>query len=193
MKILLVDIDDQIEVILNVLTSISDKHEAFYCRNLDCGIKEYTENDIDIVIIDPTQIFGRKTLDYILKKNPKQKVITISDHLGHTEPKGCDYCQKNYNKVRLLKPIDTHELLGYLKEFHSEKCSFKNKFNSPDGLISIMDKITKDMPLCSYDKLNNIVKFDCMNSDYYNFLFLLKEKKVKFVIDENTVKLIESI
>jgi len=193
MKILLVDIDDQIKVILNVFTSISDTYEAIYCHNFECSIKEYNENDIDIVIIDPTQIFGRKVLDYILKKNSKQKVITISDHLEHTEPKGCDYCQKYYNKVRLLKPVDTHELLGYFRNFRSEECAFKNKFNSAIGIISIIDKITRHMPFCSFDKLNNIVKFDSMNSDYYNFLFFLKEKKVKFIIDENTVNLIEPI
>ena len=192
MKILLVDDDDKIEIILNVLTSVTDKYEVVYCNNFECAVTEYNEKNIDIIIIDPTQIFGREVLDYILKNNSKQKVITISKNLEHTELKGCDYCQKYYNKVRLLKPVNIHELLGYLKEFHSEKCSFKNKFNSQDGLISIMDKITKDIPLCSYDKLNNIVKFEKMNTDYYNFLFLLKEKKIKYVVSENIINLIKT-
>lgn len=191
MKILFVDGDNQAESLLKHISSMTT-YEVFICHDFEQGIKEYNDNDIDIVIIDPTKDFGRKTLDYILKKKPRQKVITISDYLGHTEPKGCDYCQKYYNKVRLFNPIDVHELVGYLKDFHHDKCTYKDKFDSPNGLISIMDKIIKNNSFTSYDKQHNIVKFDSIHSDYYNFLFMLKEKKIKYTIDGNNIKLIEN-
>ena len=191
MKILFVDGDKQVESLL-VHISTMTKYEIIICHDFEQGVKEYNDNDIYIVIIDSTKDFGRKFLDYILKKNAKQKVITISDRLGRTESKGCNYCQEYYNKVRLLKPVDIHELVGYLKDFHHGKCAYKDKFDSPNGLISIMDKITKSIPFTSYDKHHNIVKFDSIHSDYYNFLFMLKEKQIKYTIDGNNVKLIEN-
>lgn len=190
MKILFVDKDQLLESLLTHMSSLTNKYEFFICHDFENAIKEYNENDIDIVIIDPTNIFGRKVLDYILKKKPRQKVITISGTLDHTEPKGCTYCQEYYNKVRLLKPVDIHELVEYLKDFHHDKCIYKDKFNTPNGLISIMDKIIKNIAFTSYDKENKIIKFGMINPEYYDLLFLLKEKKIKFIVDDNNIKLI---
>ena len=191
MKILYVDRDNQVESLLKHISSMTT-FEVIICHDFEQGVKEYNDNAIDIVIIDSTKDFGRKVLDYILKKKANQKIIIISDYLGHTEPKGCDYCQKHYNKVRLLKPVDISELVGYLKDFHHDKCAYKDKFDSTNGLISIMNKITKSIPFTSYDKHHNIVKFNSMDSDYYNFLFMLKEKKIKYTTNGNNIKLIEN-
>jgi len=189
MKILFIDRDNQVESLLEHIVSMI-KYEIFICHDFEQAIKEYNDNSIDIVIVDSTKDFGRKALNYILKKNVQQKVIIVSDCLEHTEPKGCDYCQEHYNQVRCLKPVNISELVGYLKDFYHDKCAYKDKFSSAHGLISIMDKIIKNIPFASYDKENKIVEFDQMNSDFYDFLFMLKEKKIQYTTDDNIIQLL---
>lgn len=187
MKILFIDTDKELETLVRHISSMG-LFEISFCHHYDCGLETFHSQKFDIVIINFSFNFGSKVLNTILKENPQQRIITLSEDLACSELRGGDYCQKNYNKKRLLKPVNTSDLVSIIKDFDNWECQFKNKFNTPCGLIDIMDKIAHQYNL-SYDSKNKIIPFKHMDSNTLNFISILKEKEIKFDIDENYIKL----
>lgn len=149
----------------------------------------YEKNKYDVVIINFTLDFGHDILEQILKVDPKQRVITVSEKLIGSEEKGGDYCQAHYNKRRLLKPVDIIELIKLIKNFDNNECKYKNKFYCNKGLIDIMNDIVKRYPNTTYDKMNH--KIHSENIRYIlDVADLLSKNNIDYtVVDEHTIKI----
>ena len=183
-NILLVDNDNELITLFKHLDHISDIN-IFYYKNMDDLLLIYEKNDIDIVVINFILDFGSKFMEYILNINPMQNIITISETLDNSESKGCDYCLENHNKIRLLKPVDVRELTKLIKNFHSYKCSFYNKFTSSSGIIDVMDKIVPRFNGVEYIKESNTFHLN-KYSNIVEVVQFLDEKNISYDIKDNS-------
>ncbi|MCK5110561.1 MAG: hypothetical protein KAQ94_03495 [Arcobacteraceae bacterium] len=188
MNILFLDNDKELTALFKHLDTMEDWNISF-CKNFEESCNIYDTQSIDIVIIDFILDFGKETLEYIVNKNPKQKVITMGDILECSEPKGCEYCKIHYNKIRLLKPVDTTQLIKLLKNFDNSTCKFYNNFESKAGLIKIMEDIVPRFTGASYNKEDRTIT---LNSDNYiiDVMQFLNKYKINFeVINDTTLQL----
>ena len=144
--------EDEIE--LKNLFEHIDSHISMkvdFCESYEIGKFFYDNNKYDVVIVNFSLYYGQNLLDYILDKNNKQRIITISEKLSYSEKNGCDYCIENNNKIRLLKPTDISELIKSIKQFDSLECVYANKFYYKNGLIEVMDDIARRFNGANYD------------------------------------------
>lgn len=111
----------------------------------DC-IEFYDKHHYEIVFIDFADDIGKKILSYILEKNPKQKIVTMSDAYECSEQRGCDFCMTRYDKRRITKPIEDNELFKIL--LRKEPC----KSYCSDELLIKLEIISKGMHYLSFDK-----------------------------------------
>ena len=72
---------------------------------LDTIIFEY-------IVIDHIIEHSDEIIAYILNKNPKQKVILLSDHIKC--PVSCEDCFNLFQFVRIIKPVKPRTILNYL-------------------------------------------------------------------------------
>jgi len=132
MKILFIDNPSiQNSIRIGLLEQMAH-HEVCLIGDFDEAIKFYNEKDPDMVIIDFTIEHGLEVLTKILKLNPAQHIITLSDSLDCSEFLGCDYCLEHYRKRRVLKHQGIHELLYLIDNFSAMPCEFANKLETPD-------------------------------------------------------------
>jgi len=111
----------------------------------DC-IEFYDKYHYEIVFIDFVDEIGKKILSYILGKNPKQKVVTISDIDECSEKSGCNYCTEKYNKTRVTKPIMENELFKIILK--KEPCLLYCN----DDLLIKLEVISKSIHSLTFDK-----------------------------------------
>lgn len=111
----------------------------------DC-IEFYNKYHYEIVFIDFVDEIGKKILSYILGKNPKQKVVTISDIDECSEKSGCNYCTEKYNKMRVTKPIMENELFKIILK--KESCPLYCN----DDLLIKLEVISKSVHSLTFNK-----------------------------------------
>ena len=182
MKILFADEDVALQNLFEHLNSLN-RFEVDICENLECGKVSYTQNRYDLVIVDMDLEFNKKLLSYVLDINPMQKIITTGMKLEYSEKKGCDFCQLNYNKKRLLKPIELSQLITFIKQLDTSKCKCMNKLDNKEGLVEIMGDVVRRFSLAKYNSDNKSISFNGTNS-LINMSNFLEDKKIKFLIDE---------
>lgn len=146
----------------------------------------YKSNHFDIIFIDFTDVYGKKILEYILKDNPKQRIITMSDLFECSESLGCDYCKEHYVKDRVLKPITQDDMKNILtNNFTCEKYS-------DDILIMKLKQIEKTH-LNTYSNYNldvdnktfvNIHN-ESYGRDFFHLIEYLDEYKIKYNVLAN--------
>ena len=156
----------------------------------DC-IELYDKYTYDIVFIDFADDIGKKILSYILEKNPKQKVVTVSDIEVCSEKRGCDFCATTYNKKRVTKPIQEAELFKLLSK--NEPCKL---YCSSDLLIKL-DLISKDINYLTFDKeqfsfIKNGQNYHKEMGDMIRLGDILTEAKINFEIVGNGVKILSN-
>jgi hypothetical protein len=154
----------------------------------DC-IELYDKHTYDMVFIDFADEIGKKILSYILEKNPKQKIITISDIYECSEKRGCDFCTTTYNKKRVTKPIQEIELFKILSK--KEPCKLYCK---SDFLIKL-EIISKGINYLTFDREHFIFLKNGQNhhkemGDIIRLTYGLTEANINFVIVQNGVKII---
>ena len=184
MNILFFEKDEELKLLLKYLDTTIGINLFLYKNCEECS-NIYENQDIDIVIINFTLEFGKESLNYILEKNPKQKIITISDALECSEANGGDYCQTHYNKIRLLKPINTSELVRYIKYFESNTCRFCDNFNSSSGLVNIIGDIIRRFRNAKYNKEMKTIDID-YSHNMIDIIQFLNNKNINFSIISNT-------
>ena len=192
MNILYIDDDENLENILMHLNKKENFHVSF-CSSF----KEFSAiyvNKFDFVIIDFSTNFGNDVLNYIVDTNKEQKIICISNKIGCCIPQRGEYCQNRLNIRRLLRPVDTRELLDLIVNFEEEKCKFKNKLNCKSGILEVMDQVIKRFPFTNYDKENNIINISEQNNKNYTLTIeitnFLNEIGIEFLIeDEHKIKM----
>ncbi|MDA3945361.1 MAG: response regulator [Helicobacteraceae bacterium] len=127
-KILFIDDDNfQTETRAQLLTD-THQHVVVIVDSFEEVEILYQKNKFDIVIIDFARDFGLKSLRYIERMDPMQKIITISENEEYSEHKGCDYCVSHYSRRRLKPPFAFLKLLRLVESFELSMCEFKNKF-----------------------------------------------------------------
>lgn len=133
MKILFVDKPSiQNSIRLGLMEQMAH-HEVHLIDDYEEAIAFYINESPDVVILEFTVYFGMDVLFKILKINPQQKVITLSDSLDCSEFIGCDHCLKNYNKKRVLKHQGIHDLLYLIDNFEEMPCEFAHKLEMPSA------------------------------------------------------------
>ena len=182
-NILLVDNDNELISLFKNLDHVTGINIFFY-KDIGDALSIYKKNDIDIVVINFLLDFGSKFMEYILNINPMQNIITISETLDNSESKGCDYCQENHNKIRLLKPVDIRELTKLIKNFKSAKCYFSNKLTSSSGIVDVMDKIVPMFNGVKYIKKSNTFHLNNY-SNIVDVVRFLDEKSISYNIKDN--------
>jgi response regulator RpfG family c-di-GMP phosphodiesterase len=188
MNILFLDDDKELTYLFQHLDTI-DEINIFFCESEQKSINTYGNYHIDIVIINFTLDFGQKILDYILQNNPKQKVITISDVLECSEKNGCLYCQSNYNKIRLLKPINTSELVKYIKSFKHSDCKYYDNFDTNTGLVNIMEDVIRRFSGATYNKETKTISMSYPNK-IIDIIQFLDTKGISFdILHNNSIQL----
>lgn len=180
MKLLLIDGTDDIKSLFEHLNSF-EQFDVNICEDTSEAEKIVKFQNIDIVIIDIDKQTGTEFLNYLLKITPKQRIITVSENWGCSDEQNAEHCKKNYNKRRLLKPICTHTLVEYLKNFDLKGCAYYKKFESIEGILSIMDDLAALYPNVKYDKTTNSVKFNDFNQ-LYSFTNKLSLKNIPFSV-----------
>lgn len=190
MNILFIDNDKDLLSIFQYIDSMNDYHVDI-CDGTTDLIEIYTKNNYDMVIVDFSLDFGKTALDYILKTDPKQRVITISEKLISSEDKGGSYCQENYNKLRIMKPISINELVDHIVHFDTKTCKFVNKFDCKFGLLSIMNDIVRRFYGVKFDEDKKIITLnDPINTA--DIMTLLNKYKINYkYINDNEIIILD--
>lgn len=108
-------------------------HEVYLTDNYEDAMELYTRESPDMVVLEFTVYFGMDALFKILKLNPQQQIITLSDSLDCSELIGCDHCLHNYNKKRVLKHQSIHDLLYLIDNFPEMPCEHAHKLEMPSS------------------------------------------------------------
>lgn len=124
-KVLLYDSQQAITQLANELINLS--FNVFKGTSYSEAMDKYTKENYDFLIIDLDTFEALKFLNNILKINPKQKIINLSNSLELTTKEGCEFCICNHNKKRLLKPYDLRMVYDYLINFDERVCLDYNK------------------------------------------------------------------
>ena len=115
----------------NYQTTIETKKSKIITL-LDNSIYEY-------IIIDHIIEHSDEIIAYILNKNPKQKVILLSDHIKC--PISCEDCFSLFQFIRLIKPVKPRTILNYLNNSNDFLCPNKNKLKSINTVDALFDFI----------------------------------------------------
>jgi hypothetical protein len=190
-NILLVDSDIRF---YNFLKSISDSmgRNLFFHNNYEDAVKSYLSDEIDLIITDSSLDYSKLFLKYIEENFPTQRTLVISEKLEYCVSEGCGSCLSNYNKKRILKPIDISSLIHLLNNFDKFECICKNRFSSPEGLIEIMEYIVKRFNGIKYFSAGRIL-FSMEDQSLDDASFFLQRHNVPFkIIDDTKIQLLTS-
>jgi hypothetical protein len=154
----------------------------------DC-IELYDKHNYEIVFIDFADDIGKKILSYILEKNPKQKVVTMSDVCECSEKRGCDFCMTRYDKKRVTKPIAENELFKIL--LRKEPC----KSYCNDELLIKLEIISKGINYLSFNKeqfafIKNGQNYHKEMSEVIKLSSALSETNIDFELIDNGIKIL---
>jgi len=132
MKILFIDSKDIKNSIRISLLENMAHHSVVLVDNYEDALITYKDQRPQMVLIDFETDFGSKALADILKINQNQHIITISSSPDCSESIGCEFCQQNYQKRRILKSEGIHALLQVVDDFQYMGCAYANKLNNPN-------------------------------------------------------------
>lgn len=133
MKILFIDEKSIQNSIRTALLEQLAHHEVYLTDNYEEAMEFYTKESPDVVVLEFTVYFGMDALFKILKLNPEQQIITLSDSLDCSELIGCDHCLNKYNKKRVLKHQGIHDLLYLIDNFAEMPCEHAHKLEMPSS------------------------------------------------------------
>lgn len=133
MKILFIDSKSIQNSIRIGLMEQMAHHEVYLTDNYEEAMEYYKRESPDVVILEFTVYFGMDALFKILKLNPQQQIITLSDSIDCSELIGCDHCLRNYNKKRVLKHQGIHDLLYLIDNFAEMPCEHAHKLEMPSS------------------------------------------------------------
>ncbi len=129
MKILFVDNKSIQNSIRTGLMEQMSGHDVHLIDNIEEAVEFYSKERPEMVVVEFTVDFGFEFLHYVLKTNPSQHIISLSDALDCAEHFGCDFCLANYRKKRILKHQGIHDLLYLIDNFSQMPCEFAHKLN----------------------------------------------------------------
>ena len=157
-------------------------------------LKEMSYDKIDLVIVDIFNEEYKQILQNIVDINPNIKTITVSDKLTSNSSKGCEYCNCNYKRIRLIKPIKLKSLFNTIKNFDTiPSCPLMNAFEKLESLIPIIIKQFKNL---HYDKELQVVSSTSNieskehTMQILSLLTLLDQNKIQYTfLDNSSIKI----
>jgi len=174
-KVLIYDNDqDDSKYILSILYVLNVEITMDRISSYDEGIELFKTHSYDIIFLDYFNDIGKNLIEFILKNNPKQRVITISDIHECATKHGIEFCLNNYNRERILRPLEYIDVIKIFKtnEYIDEK-------HSSDILLLKLRQIEKTLRLAVSDFEFDIVNLIFMNKEkklYSSYFFLIIEK-----------------
>ena len=160
----------------HIKSTIKQGWNLFFPKNIDETNKIVQSNNIDLFLIDFGNEAYKTYFKKILKENPKEKIITISENLTISDDISCFNCINNHNKRRLLKPYDIKELYETIDQFNSIQCKYYNGF---DDKTKLLPKIIKNYSSCSFNEETKSIL--CNTSNVKEFM------EVKTLLEENNI------
>lgn len=189
MKLLLLDDDYIILEQLKCLTQLDNGWEL-----VDHNKVNYSE--IDLVIIDIFHEKYNQILQDILKINPTIRTLVVSDKFEKKLDKDCEYCNKHYSRIRLIKPIKLKVLFNTIKNFDDIPiCPLADAFSSLEKLLPIIIKQFKNL---FYDEESRTIQTNSELDSKENtmqilsLLTLLDQNEIKYSILEDSSVQIEA-
>lgn len=76
----------------------------------------------DVVVINCANFNNNDLIDKVTLYNKKQKLIVISSDAKCSDSLGCNHCQENYNKIRLIPPFLEYNIADYIINPNKEQC-----------------------------------------------------------------------
>jgi hypothetical protein len=191
LNILLLDDDNNTKELLAHYINMEESWNYFHIDFLHDTDPIY--KNIDVVVIDYLKDKYKNILDEILLLNKEIRTIIISDKLEYSSKEGCDYCESNYKRKRLLKPIEPTKLYDLIKNFDQNSCGYYQSF---DNIKDILPNIVKRFLYLEYDYATHqvISKHQNLTSRYtyelVSFVNILEKNNIQYtIIDEYTIKL----
>ena len=191
MTILIIDTD---HLIVNAMDHLQGIEPTWILLKSDGTLNTYNDN-IDIVV-DFSTLRNRDILNDIIKIKQNQKIITISSELKCSVIKGCDFCIKNYNRRRLMKPIDIKTLHNTVKYFGEEECLYSTT-NSFQNIELVLPTILNRFASYRYDQTMKILRPISHTNELYvtrdmiNIIEILSTRNIKYsIINEVEIEII---
>lgn|GEM_PF-1523661 len=152
----------------------------------------YENSKFDILLIDFTTKEGNEFLNYVMEKDSEQRVITIGYELTHSEIQGCEYCEKNYKRRRLVKPISVVDLYRTVVNFDEMSCDYRNKFNDTKVILK---QILCKYSYFDYDELSCEIYSNINGTQvlrqYLDLVNDLNIYKINYqIIDDTSIKVL---
>ena len=111
-------------------------------------------NPFDVVFVDFSDNDGRKIASSVQRKNPKQKVVLLSDSFGCLDNvEDCNVCKETYNILRIVKPLDINDVPRF---FSNRVCEFDFYDNRT---VSKLMHISKKYNRFTFDRENLQIHF----------------------------------
>ncbi len=178
-NILIIDNSHKTVNLLNLIVAEFTNYQAIAETKKNIIINLIETTNFEYIIIDHIIEHSDEIINYILNRNPKQKVILLSDHIKC--PISCENCFNLFQFVRIIKPVKPRTILNYLNYSNDFLCPNKDKLNSintvnaffdfinlednsfyknkelVDNKIIIIKSITKNMNINEILKIENLV------------------------------------
>ncbi len=152
----------------------------------------YNNHKYDIIFIDVIDDIGKKLLSYILNKNPKQKIISMTDTSDCIHTISCDLCLAKYNKSKFIKPINIDDILNIF--LNNNTCSLSFCDNKILLELSLLNKninsYTLNMDNLRFNKKRN---YNMSNvKDTVELVEKLTSLNIDFKIEKNYIQIQDS-
>lgn len=187
MNILILNDEDTLSTIEQLKSIMELDWKLFFPNSFKESEQLYKTNNFDFVIIDFVSENNTTLLDNILKDNPKQKIITLSQTLKCSDTYGCDNCRNNFNKRRILKPFKLKELYETIVNFDNLPCKYYNGF---ENKLVFIDQIIEKYKSCQYNSEAKTIECSVYNSsnikDFLDLEKLLESHNIPFRIEGST-------
>ena len=134
-NILIIDHSLRTVSLLNLIVTEFTNYQATIETKKNNIINLLEHTSFEYIIIDHIIEHADEIIAYILNKDPKQKVILLSDHIKC--PVSCDDCFSLFQFVRLIKPVKPRTILNYLDKANDFLCPNKDKLKSITGNMNI--------------------------------------------------------
>ncbi|MGB5867215.1 MAG: hypothetical protein WBG69_04995 [Arcobacteraceae bacterium] len=191
MNILVIDKEN---VIINTFNFIKQMESTWNILVYDGKVNTYN-HDIHFVVVDFSTQSNKDILDDIIQINPKQKTITVSENLVCSDTDGCNHCVVNYDRRRILKPIDAKLLYETIKFFDEEECNY-SRTNSFQNIDDILPNVLKRFLTYSYNETTQILKPKThisqihITRDMLEIIEILKKHHIQYtLVDDTEIKI----
>ncbi|MGD9555366.1 MAG: hypothetical protein AB7V28_13350, partial [Arcobacteraceae bacterium] len=171
-----------------MLQSVLNGYTLISTPNVEEAKALFEHDSYGLVLIDFTKKEGKELLDFVMRANPEQKIITMSDNFECSETMGCNFCMDNYNRKRVFRPLNLKELLDVIKNFDKQSCTYMHKFNN---IMNLLDKIIDEFNHFSYDAVAKRIfpqagiSESALIEEILEITTLLQDNHIKFQVDEN--------